>query len=210
MRMHSSLPALTGVLLLLIAGTMGCQGTGSRVAPAKLTRDANGFSIEETAWVGVGVRADFDAATRAIEEADLARGIELLEGVVERAPEFAAAHINLGIAYRRSDELEPARAALLRALEVNPRHPVAHNELGIVHRRSGDFAEARASYEAALDLEPNFHFARKNLAVLCDLYLSDPLCALENYRLYLEANPQDETAEIWIADLENRIGKGDE
>ncbi len=210
MRTPSAFVALTSVTLLLVLATTGCQSPGSKVPPATFSRDADGFSIEETAWVGVGVRADFDEATGAIEQGDLSRGIDLLEGVVEKAPEFAAAHINLAIAYERSDELEKARDSLVRALEANPRHPVAHNELGIVHRRSGRFDQARASYEAALELQPNFHFARKNLAVLCDLYLSDPSCALENYRLYLEANPQDEMAEIWIADLVNRIGKGDE
>ena len=210
MRIHSRVPKMTIISLALVAITLGCQSPGSKVSPATLTRDVNGFTIEETAWIGVGIRADFDEATTAIDAGELARGIELLEGVVEKAPEFAAAHINLAIAYQRNDELEPARDALLRALQANPRHPVAHNELGIVHRRSGDFDSARASYETAIDLQPNFHFARKNLAVLCDLYLSDSRCALENYRLYLEANPQDDSAEIWIADLEHRISKGDE
>ena len=213
MRIHSTLTklaTLASISLLLTVGTTACQSPGSKVSRATFTRDATGFAIEETAWVGVGIRADFDDATRAIDEGDLTRGIELLEGVVEKAPEFAAAHINLAIAHQRNADLEQAKASLVRALEANPKHPVAHNELGIVYRRSGRFDDARASYQAALDLQPNFHFARKNLAVLCDLYLSDPTCALENYRLYLEANPQDETAEIWVADLENRIGKGDD
>lgn len=208
MRFPFTRQGLLTTVLLLLAATPGCQGSGTKTPPANVTRHLDGFSVEETAWVGVGVRSDFDEATQAAEEGDLARAAELLEGVVAQAPEFAAGHINLAIIRQRKGDLEGARESLLRALEVNPKHPVAHNELGIVYRRSGKFDEARASYEAALALQPNFHFARKNLAVLCDLYLSDPSCALENYRLYLEENPQDASAEIWIADLERRVGKG--
>ena len=102
---------------------------------------------------------------------------------------------------------EEAEASLLRALESNPRHPVALNELGIVYRRLGRFEEARASYEQALAVHADFHFARKNLGIVCDLFLRDTGCALENYRAYRDAVPQDADVEIWIADLERRSGE---
>ena len=118
-----------------------------------------------------------------------------------------AAHINLAIAYRRVDDLKRAEASLEKALVLNPRHPAAHNEMGIVHRRTGRFAEARGSYEKALDLHPEFHFARRNLAILCDVFLSDLDCAVENYTIYSRAVPEDEAAAMWIADLRSRAGE---
>lgn len=196
------------VTCALVAALMlgGCQSAG-RKHPAPIeTRDAAGFSITEAARVGIRVRSDFDEANQAIEEKDFQRGIELLEEVVMTSPEFAAAHINLGIAYQQTEKFDLAEASLLRALEANPRHPVAHNELGIVYRRTGRFEEARKSYQSALSLQPHFHYARKNLAILCDLFLLEPRCALENYELYREANPEDASAEIWIADLKTRVG----
>ena len=100
-----------------------------------------------------------------------------------------------------------AEASLARALEQNPRHPAAHNELGIVYRRTGRFADARRSYEKALSLHPDFHLARRNLAILCDLYLSDVDCAVESYAAYVPAVPGDAPAAMWLADLRRRAGR---
>ncbi|MGH0035498.1 MAG: tetratricopeptide repeat protein [Myxococcota bacterium] len=183
-----------------------CAGPGPLRPEQTETRDESGFRITEEVRVGLGVRSDFERAVEAVDAGDYARGIELLVEVTGAAPHVTAAHIDLAIAYRLAGDLPKAEASLRRALELNPRHPVAHNELGIVQRRSGRFAEARASYEKALDLQPDFHFARRNLAILCDLYLEDDECALSQYQSYVEAFPHDEEVAMWMADLKNRMG----
>ena len=94
--------------------------------------------------------------------------------------------------------------AELRAAELNPRHPVVQNELGIVHRRQGRFEEARARYERALEIYGDFHFARKNLGIVCELFLRDLDCAVESYRAYLDSVPGDEEVVMWVALLEQQ------
>jgi Flp pilus assembly protein TadD len=167
-------------------------------------QDATGFTIVEEVRVDADVRADYDAATHLLEQQSYEQGIAALVGVTARAPNATAPHIDLGIAYARTGDLDHAESSLKRALELNPNHPIAHNELGMVYRRKGKFAEARASYEKALESFPSFHYAHRNLAVLCDVYLADLACALEHYEAYRQAVPNDEHTAKWIADLNNR------
>jgi hypothetical protein len=77
----------------------------------------------------------------------------------------------------------------------------------MVYRRKGQFAAARASYEQALAVYPGFHFARLNLAILCDVYLADLPCALDNYVAYQQAVPDDKQAAMWVADLRARVNR---
>lgn len=189
------------------ARTVRTVPTVKHLAAASLHQEQGGFTLAEDVRVGADVRADFSSAVRLLTAKQYAQGITLLLNVTRKAPNLVAAHVDLGIAYEMEGDLDKAQASLERALALDPRHVVAYNELGMVLRRQGRFAAARASYEKALAIAPQFHYARLNLAILCDLYIGDLKCARDNYEAYRQEVPGDERTALWIRDLTTRTAQ---
>jgi len=203
--------AIRVTALLLVAGVLSACATtqSSRTRPVRIEiQEAVGFTITEDARISSDVRIDYDRALQSLEQGELERGIQVLEAIIEMAPDLSAPRIDLGIAYHKAGNVEAAEENLLLALDSNPEHPIALNELGIVYRKTGRFTAARRSYEAALAVYPGYHYARRNLAILCDLYLADMNCALDNYEAYMATVPSDDEASMWIKDLRYRMGQG--
>lgn len=188
-----------------IAYFLSACATGSGSGDIKTNASSN-FFVRDDATVRPEVKGDFEKAVKLLQEKDYERGIRLLNRVSERSEMSIAPHINLGIAYRITGDMKRAEKSLSKALEINPIHPSANNEMAIIYRKTGRFSEARRSYERILERFTSFLPARKNLGILCDLYIHDLSCAMANYEIYNKADPGDKNVVMWIADLRIRMG----
>jgi Tfp pilus assembly protein PilF len=209
------------VLAMVLSVLAGCA-TDGKVKPAPIVQEPSlatgpsvarledgreGFIITEVPQLDEAFRRDFEHAVDMMKNQEYAKAIDLLEKVIEQSPNVTAPYIDIAIAYQHIDKPEQAEENLKAALRLVPDHPVACNEYGLLYRKTGRFADARAIYEKAIARFPDYYPVHRNLGILCDLYLNDPECALEHYKIYSEARPEDKQVKLWIADLRARIGR---
>jgi Tfp pilus assembly protein PilF len=209
------------IMVMVLSVLTGCA-TDGKVKPAPVVQEPflalgisverleggrEGFIIMEVPQMDEASRIDFQRAVAMLNDQEYGHAIDLLEKIIEQSPGVTAPYIDIAIAYQHIGKLEQAEEHLKTALQLVPEHPVACNEYGLLYRKTGRFAEARAIYEKAIARFPDYYPVHRNLGILCDLYLNDLACALENYEIYSEARPEDKQVKLWIADLRTRLGR---
>lgn len=163
------------------------------------------FDKAEKVSVDSAVQDEFNDALVLLKNSEYEQAILLLDSVIKQEQRLAAPYINLGIAYGRINDLEKSEQSLIKAIEIDKSHPIANNELGLLYRKTGRFNEARQTYESILIEHSNYLPAIKNLGVLCEIYLHDLECALDQFEEYQKYYPEDKTLSIWVSDLKRRL-----
>lgn len=190
--------------MLLITVLAGCADTGG----VRSEGDSSDKTIAfyENRSVDAAVREDFDQALELLRKEKYDEAIKLLQKVIQKSQNNSAPYINIALAYEKQGEMGLAEDNLKKALAINPNHPATMNEYALLYRRTGRFAEAKKLYESLLDKYPSFMPAHKNLGVLCELYLNDYRCALDQYETYSSALPDDKEVKLWIVGVKQKLG----
>lgn len=191
------LVVLVMVMLVSCAGGPQQRSDGQPAAQKKYTE----------ADVDSDLQDDFQQALTHLKNAEYQQAIDILLKMVEKEQRFTAPFVNLGMAYAKQGDNKLAEENLRRALDIDLGHAVANNELGLIYRKQGRFEDARKAYENALAVHPEYLPARKNLGILCEIYLRDLNCALEQFEQYQQYVPDDKTVNIWVVDLKRRLGQ---
>ena len=153
------------------------------------------------------VELDFKNAIVLMQQGNNAQAVTVLKSVIEREQRLPAPFVNIAIAYNKLGDTKAAEENLIKALKLEIGHPIANNELGLLYRKAGKFNAARTAYQNAINEHPDYLAAKRNLGILCDLYMHDFNCALEQFEDYLDLKPDDKTVAIWVADVKRRIEK---
>jgi cellulose synthase operon protein C len=148
--------------------------------------------------------ADFSRALGLMRGADATQAILEMQVVTQSYPDLPGPYANLGILYRNANQLAEAEAALAKATERAPWDAQTWTEYGVTLRQAGKFAEARTAYGKALAVNPSYAPAHRNLAVLLDLYLNDPITAQAEFETYKTLTGEDKPVTGWIAELRAR------
>ena len=90
------------------------------------------------------------------------------EEAVKIDPSLVDAHLNLGLLYHISDQLERAEACYRRAIEYASHEPLGYFNLAGVLKQKGDRQGAIAAYTAAIQRQPALTEAHEQLALLYD------------------------------------------
>ncbi len=109
----------------------------------------------------------------------LQKALIYFQQAIDKDPEYGAAYsgladCNSGLAWHGfkspAETLPEAKAAALKAIEVDPQSSEAHASLGLVLNHSWDWAGAEVEFKRALQLDPRYanahHWHGNNLSVL--------------------------------------------
>jgi Tfp pilus assembly protein PilF len=148
-----------------------------RIAPlaAAATRTAEAEGADGDEWFDLALELEAYAPGEAVTA---------YERVLQRDPEHADAHLNLGRLLHETGRLERAEFHYRRALDSRPDDATAAFNLGVALEDAERWDEAMSAYRRALELEPGLADAHYNLARLLEVRgnRQDALAHLRSYR----------------------------
>ena len=147
---------------------------------------------------------EFARALALMRSADATQAILEMQVLTQSYPDLPGPYANLGVLYRNSNQLAEAEASLAKATERAPWDAQTWTEYGVTLRQAGKFAEARDAYQKAIDVNPSYAPAHRNLGVLLDLFLNEPVPAQAEFETYKTLTGEDKPVTGWIAELRAR------
>src|SRR5437879_4493598 len=107
-------------------GAIGSHVEGSSVSRVSDDPESSEYAVTQGVAATDEMRTDYESAVGMLKEERYEPGIALLLKMTEKMPALTAAHIDLGIAYARTGDLDRAEASLNKALESDAKQPVAY------------------------------------------------------------------------------------
>jgi tetratricopeptide (TPR) repeat protein len=146
------------------------------------------------------IKETFQLAKEAARAGRLDESEELYKQVLEKAPDLAEAHFNLGVVYEQKKDWPAAEAELKQVLELQPDKSDTYSALAAVYNETGRSEEALAILSDAQTRfagDPMFQY---NLAVT-SLNAGHSALATAAFTKALELDPSKLEAHYWLGTL---------
>ena len=157
--------------------------------------------------VDVEAAVRFRAGVRAMQEQRYDEARKFFGAVIDMQPELAGPWLNIARLELLAFDLDAAKVAYERVLELKTHDCHASNGLGIIARKRGLFRYAEEHYRQCAPADGGYAHAQMNLGILYEVYLGRLQEALMAYERYLEAAAEpDPQVERWVADIQRRFG----
>jgi len=115
--------------------------------------------------------------------------VTLWADCVEKSPNKARPHTNLGEALVNQKRYDEALTNLLKAIQIDPNYIQAHLNLGVLYGKQGETDKAIEQYHKTIQIKPNFAKAYNNLGVaLTKLDKTDE--AISSFQKALQIDPE--------------------
>lgn len=134
--------------------------------------------------------------------------IQQLLQEVENVPDNELAWASLAQAYLNSNQLEEAKAAAEKALDISPADEQANNVIGLYWLSKGDAEQAKAQFRTAIKLEPANPTAYYYLALIVQQE-GDNMGALNFLREAIKSAPTFKPAYEFSAQIYEALGNAD-
>ena len=149
----------------------------------------------------------FIKARRAFKANKLAEAATVLTELTKKDASLAGPWVMLGKIALRKEKYKKAESSFSKALKINKDNVNAYIGLATAQRWLGKYVLAQNTYANALAVWKDFPEAHHNLAVVYDIYLNQPLKALQHMEAYqFLTKGRNKKANASLAELKQRTG----
>jgi tetratricopeptide (TPR) repeat protein len=157
----------------------------------------------------------YAVATRYAQQGDLDHALPIFEDLAKEYPDNPVILYSIGVAHLLRGQMDDARAALEKVIEIDPRYINAYLNLASVDEAQDRRADAVAKLQKVMDIAPATPAARQaevRLSIIEGQILSDQgnlSDAIAAFQRAIEMDPKNHVALTSLVDLYRRSGNED-
>jgi tetratricopeptide (TPR) repeat protein len=141
-----------------------------------------------------------------LDQLQYQESIQAFSEVIKLRPKYADAYINVGLTEIVWEKYDSARAAIHKALSIDPNSGRALYYDGLLQRRAGNTKMEIADFRRVVEMFPESRDGRRELGITY-YQKNDNAAALEQFEALQKIDPDDLSAHYNLSILYRRMGK---